>query len=165
MFLREGDSRAPAVAVLADNLSGLLRQAVEDAQVVAKMTGYALNMSRWHWTPKTQQAADEVCYICMAGAVMVRRLNVPRSTPIGSACQLWEAFDEGVVHKMLAIDHMRRGDFVRAFESLYGLPPQQALRDGLLQRAQRALLDDWDEERATWPAYLAAATSLEHMGL
>lgn len=164
MFLREGDSRAPAVAVLADNLSGLLRQAVEDAQVVAKMTGYALNMSMWHWTPKTQQAADEVCYICMAGAVMVRRLNVPRSKPIGSACELWEAFDEGVVHKMLAIDNMRRGDFVRAFESLYGLPPPQTLRDGL-RRAQDGLLYNWHEDVATWPAYLAAATSLEHMGL
>lgn len=145
---------------MADTLSGLLRQAVRDVRKIEKMPGYSLAMNTWH----AQDRLDEVCYVCMAGAVMVCTLGAPQRANSES---IFAELNVAENKKVSAIDLMRKGDFRAAYGCVMGdvLPT-----DGEIE----ALLDSMDVVswafkgymgHAAWHEYEKAATILEAAGL
>lgn len=141
-------------------LSSLLRAAVTDAQTLQKDPRYTLNMGMYH------QAASKTCYVCMAGAVMARRLEcAPNETVIPDRQRLgkWES-------RLLAIDAMRKGHFEYAARQLR-MDPTLAQREAMVE-AEKAvdyasvLADPFQNGlRAPWERYMAAAEILERAGL
>lgn len=145
---------------LPTKLSALLRLAVKDAQAVAKLKGYRLNMQQWH----SPGAGTGKCEVCMAGAVMVKELHAPREKDLRP-----DDYETDVYLKLGAINDMRTGHFGIALQSV-GCPEPSSEE---MERAQkvgariRAIYqrDPVRFERAPWRSYLKAADELERMGL
>lgn len=150
---------------LPNKLSALLRIAVEDAQKIEKTPGYRLDMGTWH----TPSGTAPVCRVCMAGAVMVARLDVPDE--VGSEAA-FAMLDWGIEKALDAIDDMRSGWMSSAARSL-GLSLTSDQSAGL-KRMQDRLLEGGSGrpgddtlliDRLPWPRYLEIAAELEGMGL
>lgn len=151
--------------ILARNLSGLLRQAVEDAIAVEALRGrgYALEMGFWH-EPINEISDDgaQVCLVCMAGAVMVKRLNANEQTRVAPS-----DFDEVTKNALFAIDAMRLGQFWDAADIIGVKGGMSAAGLAAIARA-RCLVEDnirFEINRAPWTVYEEAAQILEEGGL
>lgn len=143
-------------------LSALLRIAVEDAQKAEATPGYVLHMGTWH-SPRH----DGVCRVCMAGAVMAMRLEVPRDQDTGvSACA-------GNGDALNAVDDMRVLEFEEAAWSLgVQLTDDQSDAIDAIRadyREHLASVEDFSgggaKNHLPWPNYLAIANRLEQVGL
>ncbi len=149
---------------LLKKLSSLLLIAVGDAQACnADKKNYVLDMSTWHDSYVTGP-----CYVCMAGAVMAKTLNVGKisATP--------EYYSNNTRKALWAIDEMRLGSFVGAYELLFS--PIAFKR---LTARQRNVLLELDTELSTkftssvrnrlnhlsWKTYVEAANALKKVGL
>ncbi len=145
---------------LPNKLSALLRLAVKDAQAVAKLKSYRLNMQQWH----NPAGTSGKCEVCMAGAVMVKELHAPRDKAITP-----DDYETSVYLKLDAIDDMRIGHFGVALQSVRSDEPSY----DEIERAQKAgarirlsyQRDPVRFSRAPWRSYLKAADELERMGL
>lgn len=164
----------PVTDGLARCLCGLLRQAVADARALSHDPRYKLLMTTWHHP----DSLTGKCLICMAGAVMARRLQIlPTETatvrmnegllrqPVGSALPR----RAGSGKAFLAIDSMRKGHFVGAVRFFYLGASYEPLDELLpvLDKAASCVLGGFstDAQRAPWQAYLRAADILEKAGL
>jgi hypothetical protein len=161
---------------LPDKLSDLIRLAVKDAQTVAKLPGYKLDMRMWH-----QPKDDDTCNVCLAGSVMANTLGADRRESLGlyntrpgnihrwgnGKGKFYGSESDG--NKLLALNAVRTGDFNWAATHM-------GVRHGLTQgqwdemaRASALIVgryrDDLDGGRAPWDAYLEAADALEKVGL
>lgn len=159
MFFREDEDRAPAIAPkekLADTLSGLLRQAVRDCQLVEKMPGYVLNMGVWH------EELRGACHVCMAGAVMACTVGASRTERVFDVAKR----TPGIQHRLEAINMMRGSSFASAYRDLYGSEPNEELRPKLWE-ISGIFAGHWMTERARfpWGLYEQAADKLEALGL
>lgn len=159
MYLDEDRERTPACAPkekLADTLSGLLRQAVRDAQAIENTPGYVLDMGVWH---STQRDGTGPCYVCMGGAVLSQTLGWPREASFGPGQR------DSVSNAMYAINNMRMGAFRAAMETLGVIVSAQ--QEGAAEKARRIVHDSYDgtRSRAKWDDYLKAADVLESAGL
>lgn len=136
-------------------LSELLRLAVRDAQA-AEAAGHELNMGTWLETDDNGR-----CLVCMAGAVMLQTLGLSKPLPGGYDLP----HRHGEENALLAIDNMRTGDFVIAYDGRQcDMTDEQ---DEALDLAQGLVLEDYDDvkDRASWETYLKAADVLEAGGL
>lgn len=165
MFLNEETDRVPACAPvkrpLADKLSGLLKQAIEDARAVEKLPGYVLSMNSWHDTDGTG-----TCYVCMAGAVMARSFGVSARRNGWNELRKRADLSNQDNAKLLAIDDMRLGYFSEAQRRISGMSPRLIPGNVAFAEARRVVRDGWEDGlgRATWDAYLRAADILEAAG-
>lgn len=134
-------------SVLPEKASALLRLAVADCRKVAKLKTRRLYM--WQWHQPTQIDGDEVCEVCMAGAIMDRTLKLdPRKTYTpGAVARL--VGDETITGKLCRIDQMRKG-----------YNTGDALAGALISDHYNPRLG-----RAPWRIYLRAAAMLERRGL
>lgn len=148
-------------------LSKLLRLALKDAQAISKDERYELNMLSWH-NPRAVRN-DIHCSVCLAGAVMALTLDVG----IGES-RTPDSFGPGsdTALALLAIDSMRKGDFVFAadYAALAGFSyvwEYGKRQIKALDRAEDIVWQNYDEYtgRATWPAYEKAAKALAKAGL
>ena len=91
---------------LPDLPSQLIRRALEDMEAVEKLPNYRINTGVWH------EPNGEVCEVCVAGATMVQE-GIPFDA------EIWvHEFDFNTQKKLHAIDCLREGDIVFAFDWL-----------------------------------------------
>lgn len=156
MFNKEETDRAPAISTgLADSLSGLLRQAVEDAQAIERTPGYRLQMSRWHYP------VGGLCEVCMGGAVMARRLGADKRSYLTLSNYRGEVAD-----KLSAIDYLRVGstDFAaQALGTYHSLSVDQM--EALLEYERLIRPELGSGGLCPWGVYLEGADILEAAGL
>jgi hypothetical protein len=142
---------------LPDKLSDLLELAVADCLEVEAEGKHEFDMTVYY------ERLNGHCAVCMAGAVMLRRLPHEESA-IFVRTDNWGAKTQ---KKLQAIDDMRNGGFYAAADRL-GLSQL-----GVLEAAKRLIDetytnfdDDWSKlGRAPWPIYLEAADMLREAGL
>jgi len=159
------------LVALPSKLSALLRLAVEDVMVVEQDPRYVLDMDWYHQPSWDFSGQGRVtCRVCLAGAVMVRDLNADISQEL-------IPLKFGVnASKLRAIDAMRAAQFATAYEHLHGPLSPRWPRDPacaaavylpVLEEAKVRVEAGWDFEdrRADWSSYLAAADILEQAGL
>jgi hypothetical protein len=153
---------------LPNKLSALLRVAVEDVQKCEADPRFELEMGMW--VVGDVGPTSERCSVCMAGAVMVQRLGVATDSNSHP-----EDVPEAERH-LLAIDHMRLGNFVSAHQRLSRHPAsideERALRAATAKVRSDPTLEQWIDDdgdysdpHAAWPVYLEAADILESAGL
>lgn len=94
-----------AAQQLPDKLSDLITVAVDDCLKIQKADDYKLLMGVWH----SPNYTGDKCAVCMAGAVMVHRLDVKKDQH-AIPCD----FDFVTQNKLYAIDDIRCGSIVRA---------------------------------------------------
>lgn len=139
----------------------LLRQAVEDAQILEKTPGYTLEMRSWY------THRDGTCLVCLAGAWMVRHaeeMDLSADSLPGVAM-----LPPGLSNYTHVIDAMRSGDFARALWRL------RSPGHGTMTMEQAAVCVDasdlitmaWQSRlaRADWTIYLQAADLLATVNL
>lgn len=83
---------------LPDKLSALLELALDDLQKIERDRRYTVHMGCWHLNCGGQ------CYVCLAGAVMVRELHQPRLESVDPS-----AFEHSQRRQLLALDWLRKG--------------------------------------------------------
>lgn len=135
--------------------SALLRIAVADCMLVELMPDRVLDMGVYF----VQAGARTRCRVCMAGAVMDRRLGAGESD---CSVALPSYFPENEA-QLRAIDSLRKGDLEGACYALGPLPFLQASA----RAYTAAIIADFNHElgRASWETYLTQADALEAAGL
>jgi hypothetical protein len=142
---------------LPDKLSDLLELAVADCLEVEAEGKHEFDMTVYY------ERLNGHCAVCMAGAVMLRRLPHNETADMLSTRQ-WGAETQ---RKLYAIDDMRTGGFENAAERL-GLSQLGVLEAAkrLIDEAYTDFDDNWSKRgRAPWPIYLEAADMLRQAGL
>ena len=147
---------------LPTKLSALLRIGVGDAKKIEHTAGYELDMHRWHTPPDDEV---KVCSVCMAGAVMVFRLNANAEKELHPSD--FGGPEGHTYFALTAIDSMRVGNFGGACRRLRIDPTkaQQEALDLATSVIGRLYQYSGDETRASWEDYLEVATQLEAAGL
>lgn len=140
---------------LPTKLSDLLDLAVDDAEAAERMPGVVLDMDNW-----SRRTSNGECKVCMAGAVMLRRLG---ADPRLSAAAFYnpENFDDSTAVALYKIDKLRRG---------YALT--SGLSDAAVDFIYNTLAEVRKEKavsgnigRASWATYRRAAAALRSAGL
>lgn len=139
---------------LPTTLSGWIKTAVKDAQALAKLPGFALDMYTYN-----SFDGDDVCHVCLGGACIVNRgLRAP-----GSFTGPDSSTSAAVAS---ALDHVRRGKLQNAARTLFQakliawVPTESSMmRAGDL--IERRFLN-YLKGRASWDAYLEAAEIVKH---
>lgn len=105
---------------LPTKLSALIKVALKDLKKVEKDKNYKVNLSMWH-----QTFDDDVCYVCLAGAVLAKSLKIDRKASIcrrnGGFLMIFnEQFikKELPVPQMLALDDVAVGGVGHAVRAL-----------------------------------------------
>lgn len=150
---------------LPDTLSGLLRIAVDDASAMEVVPGFKLDMTVWH--ARLLRNGQEVCVLCMAGAVMQARVLEDGEDLDIYGGEAVEGYFGAQAPKFFAINSLREGLVDDAAISLglaipNGTPMEKALfdaRDLIRAEFSQSML------RAPWPVYRRAADILEAGGL
>ena len=98
--------------------SRLLKVALNDLIAVENTPGYVINMGDWHY-PR-----QDGCCVCLAGAVMVRKLDADISTEVGP-----DDFPDSK-DQLFALDNARTGDWHSfMFDLGFGTPPDELLEE------------------------------------
>lgn len=84
--------------------SKLIRLALRDLSKIEKDPRYTINMSVFH-TPKFNGELENICQVCLAGAVMANTLKVPVMEDVGPG-----RFALDISNPLLALDFFRMGD-------------------------------------------------------
>ena len=135
-------------------VSDLLELAVIDAKILDKDDRYRLDMRRWHSPGKASYyATEEVCRVCMAGAVLARECEVPPSARLGAS-------ETEILKEMNAIDYMRRGLFHAAGKELGIQIPDEVVAQA------SGVMGKFNEESARypWAGYMRAVEVLRENG-
>lgn len=94
---------------LPDTPSQLLKLALTDLKKCERSKKFKINMNDyWYYQNKN------TCFVCLAGAVMVKSLNIP-TTYEGNITPFSLMFDENIRRKLRAINSFRCGDIVMAY--------------------------------------------------
>ena len=104
---------------LPDKMYQLLRLALSDLDKCNKDKSYRLCMGNWH----IPDVLDDVCHVCMAGAVMAKTLNADKNKVLRL-----EDFKGLTRTKLRAIDYIRQLYFDEAYKILtnfYSLPVEK----------------------------------------
>ena len=153
---------------LPTTLHGALRASVEDAQKLEATGKYYLNMSEWHLPRRTD--TKKKCQVCMAGALMVSRLDVPDdayANPTGMQLDGVNTPFSMEAHDILdAVNEMRIGDVYTAFHCVYERELTYQELD-VVEVCGRIIRGEYEEPpgRAPWEVYLNVAARLKEVGL
>lgn len=112
-----------AGAALPSTMAGILESAIDDARKLDKSIYYP-HFQQWH--ESQSHAVLSVCQVCLAGSLIAGKLQVSSSDSLTPSC-----FDNRTHRLLLAIDDMRNGEWVYAFNRIYGCTPGEALEDKL----------------------------------
>lgn len=153
-------------------LSTLLRVAVEDAKKIQRTPGYKCDrstMGMWH-DPQYDLDATSLqtvpcgTAVCLAGAVMVRRLGAAKDRSLVPR-QFSQSGAEkpGVPEKLRAINEMRTGHFTNAWQEISRIYPVPPKVRAALVKARKAY--GRQKVLAPWRTYLKCARILKRAGL
>lgn len=154
-------------------LSGWIRAAVEDAQRIAKLPGFRLNMGCWNmFDPELSgYEGPPKCQVCLAGAVLVGR-GRERAGDQAKHPRVDIMIDgkRKSVNIAYALNDIRVG-YINGGLVLCGIHPSNDLREKARRLSNRiyAQLNDLDHPRpihglADWGLYLELADMLEQAG-
>lgn len=91
-------------------LSTAIGHALTDLKKAEKHSKYDVQMAVWH------QPDQGKCHVCLAGAVMAFRMNVPRNESASPGT----FYDDNETHtKLLTLEHVRSGHWSDAFSCFY----------------------------------------------
>ena len=127
--------------------SELIRVGLSDLLIVNSYDEYQINMDQWH-TP----SGDTTCQVCMAGAVMVQRLNAEPQN-------CYEPADFSLLERaaLVALDTLRIGLVHIAFSQLH-LDMQEG-------RKFNREMSSWYDDRSRFVSdILELASDLEEAG-
>jgi hypothetical protein len=127
---------AGAEDTLPNTLWELLEVALNDLAAVEQDPHYEVHMGVWH---DGGIAAPGACGVCLAGAVMAKRLHISPSVFITPS-----HFDASTLRdKLLSIDYLREGLVPAAAESLYGTALVPGLPKSRVTPSYHNLYEDW----------------------
>lgn len=81
--------------------SDLIMLALKDLMAVEKLKSYKINMGKWH-------EPNGKCSVCLAGAVMVKELKIPKYKSVTGPGGL--GLSDREANCLSALDRFRRGD-------------------------------------------------------
>ena len=98
---------------LPDKFSDLLRVALDDLIAAEKHPDVSINMAEW----LHKSAHNDRCQVCMAGSIMLKDQGINK---FSSGRQIYpEDFDKDSCRKLRAIDALRFGDIIGAWEKIH----------------------------------------------
>jgi len=150
-YRNESMTTTPTTSKLPDTPSALIRVALADLKKCEAMPGYRIDMTTFH-TP----TSNDVCLVCLAGAVMAQTLGVMKggySTPAHCPEEL---------EKLIALDCFRVGDVEMGLCELGIEAPQDLLE---LWRGELEFTDYHDDPAQFHQDMEALAKELEAHGL
>lgn len=109
------------MSILPDKISELIRVALYDLEQCERDDRYRIEMMDWH-VPDEVGVEDPVCEVCLAGAVMAKRLGISPHFYAGAGTIQEES------HKLTALDALGRGATVEAEICLFlnvGIQPRE----------------------------------------
>jgi len=144
---------------LPNKLSSLLRVAIEDSKAVQRRKNVSLNMTLW------VESDNDGWQVCMAGAVMLRRIPRVEQMLKTYDCVYPEELSDSLCKKLLAINEMREGRFDYALR-LHGFRPDEK-QSNALNQASHIVRSDYvgSVGRAPWKTYTRAISILKKAGL
>lgn len=102
---------------LPDKPSELLAIALEDLELCENDPVYVIDMGKFH----TPDESEGKCHVCLAGAILAMRVNIPPSIAWTEAeFEFGVAFAKELSEKIFAIDSLRRGS-IRGAESFLNI--------------------------------------------
>jgi hypothetical protein len=105
--------------------SQLLRLALKDLAEVEKMPDYRIDMTFW-MRNIISMGDKEVCYVCLAGACLVRRYSADRSR-VDKIINSREPEDQQIYMRMCALDCFRQGQVAEGLRYLgFQLKPEMS---------------------------------------
>lgn len=124
--------RIRASKKLPDLPSAILRHAMEDLVKVENDPRYAVSMSDWH-SLYNGDDEDQLCHVCLAGAVMAKTLEVPLDLGGDSSFFSLEGTFEDW-RKFTMLDFLRSGHIEDALDWVHkelpeGIPSQMEVTD------------------------------------
>ena len=155
------------MTALPNKLSELLLLAVKDAKACEAMPDkYVLDMWDWH-VPYVgdEDVATGACHVCLAGSVIAQTLGAsPENEAIPGD------YDGDTHRALVAIDEMRRGDFMEALKTILArnnvdLSDEQHSAIGGVESTVSMAYDASDNGRCPWHIYEQAAALLAEAGL
>lgn len=123
-------------------LHELLLVAVADVRLAIKDKNLTVDMGDWITSFYKPHSAKKgkYCSVCMAGAVIHNRL-IPKKAQFTVTARPMN-FDDPVQRKLEAINNMRVGDFIDAFDDLYEARDWARMRElKLTDKRQKAIGD------------------------
>lgn len=142
-----------SLPTLPDKPSALILCALEDLEAIENTPGYGVRMWLWHGYSERQ----DVCHVCLAGAVMARQGHIPRKLSASPG-----NFDTDAYKKLMALEYFRVGDVVGGLRTLKYDAPEWAF-DYLCYSARWYA---YNEDREEWfTQMLSIAALLEAEGL
>lgn len=145
-------------------MSELLRIAVEDCKKVERMkNARSFNMGVFIQNVSTDD--NKRCEVCMAGAVMDRRLHATTLKKFKMEDELWLDDMPGNQNQLAAIDLMRNFELHQAACELG--TQLSSVKNGYLGVLESEFGPKYDGElsRASWDTYLELADHLKEIGL
>ena len=97
--------------ILPDEPSQLIRLAVSDARKLNRLD-YMPSSGCWH----RYLEHYKVCHVCFAGALMAETLDAPFGQSV--ALEHFRDFPDSILHKVIALDHFRVGEYAAALRQL-----------------------------------------------
>jgi len=94
---------------LSDNPATLIRDAIHDLEIQEKNPKVVIDMDRWH----TATDPSYRCFICLAGAVMVERLETSLNDTLSP-----DDFDCDTRNKLIALNYFRQGEVIEAIATV-----------------------------------------------
>lgn len=130
---------------LPNSIPALIEAAVADAKRVQRSKRYMLDMGVYH-------EPNGKCRVCMAGALLISR-------GVSDKIEVWpDQFDRATERKLRAIDFVREGDVISAYNELGMKAPRSV--EAVERRIQDGYSFGRDGGRAPWSVYLKAAKML-----
>lgn len=117
---------------LPEKFSAAIRLAIKDMKALSHSTRYKIDMSSWHQFSQI----DDICYVCMAGAVLTRNFYIPRNKDI-LMCDLLDAD-----RRLEAFNSLRVGLVFLALKT-YVKPYDKPYKFGLFTASDRKVESDW----------------------
>ena len=139
------DSKPYALDWLPNTLAGLLATAIGDARQLDRNTYHPTSV-RWHWPSEQGQ-----CHVCLAGSILARAFP---SSPHRFLMPWMFSLDTD--RKLYAINHVRCGRWLDAYEMLHALPTPRKIG-----RQLRSLPNPSSPDYEGWNQFHAHLDSLE----
>ncbi len=129
-------------------MSRMLEMALEDLVAIETDPGYGIDMGVWH---ERGQERPSVCYVCLAGSVMAKSLDLSKDEGFQHGRHRW---GNDVANRLKALNSLRKGCVTTAFLHMGTLAPE-GIKDSMPSRDPVYLSKDKSIFRGDMQAIIA----------
>ena len=157
-------------------LSDLIELAISDARKLDR-DAYIPKGSTWH----RPDPNNERCAVCLAGIVIAGTLGCSKNTWVTEISESDDSAGDGADPQsttvtitdprwsgaLMALDAAREGDWLIAFDSLYGRFPEHGIRDKVegIAKPDMAAFTNWEQLETHLASLSACAEQLRELGI